>query len=114
MNLVWTKMVKKKVSDVLGNVSCWFRMPQRSYHLHHHIVDCLGSTYHVCFSASLHEPGYQDELRNFSPVSEMRKGQRSWGRVLASNLRTKQTWQNTKILTFGPIIASVTLKAVSL
>ena len=74
----------------------------------------LGSTYHVCFSASLHEPGYQDELRNFSPVSEMRKGQRSWGRVLAPNLRTKQTWENTKILTFGPIIASVTLKAVSL
>ena len=70
--------------------------------------------YHVCFSASLHEPGYQDELRNFSPVSEMQKGQRSWGPVLAPNLRTKQTWQNTKILTFGPIIASVTLKAVSL
>ena len=69
---------------------------------------------HIIISASLHEPGYQDELRNFSPVSEMRKGQRSWGRVLAPNLRTKQTWENTKILTFGPIIASVTLKAVSL
>ena len=27
---------------------------------------------------------------------------------------TKQTWRNTKILTFGPILASVTLKAVSL
>ena len=101
---------EKKVVDVTESVSFLFLNPQRSYHLHHHIVDCLGSTYHVCFSASLHEPGYQDELRNFSPVS----GQRSWGRVLAPNLRTKQTWQNTKILTFGPIIASVTLKAVSL
>ena len=27
---------------------------------------------------------------------------------------TKQTWRNTKILTFGPILASVTLKAVLL
>ena len=27
---------------------------------------------------------------------------------------TKQTWRNTKILTFGPILPSVTLKAVSL
>ena len=44
----------------------------------------------------------------------MRKGQRSWGRVLAPNFRTKQTWQNTKNLTFGLIIASVSLKAVSL
>ena len=44
----------------------------------------------------------------------MRKGQRSWGRVLAPNLRTKQTWQNAKNLTFGLIIVSVSLKAVSL
>ena len=54
---------------------------------------------------SSHEPvcrqgwsDYRDEFRlefminfmiNFSPVSEMRKGQRSWERVLASNLRNK-------------------------
>ena len=44
----------------------------------------------------------------------MRKGQRSWGPVAVPNLRTKQTLRNTKILTFGPIIASVTIKAVSL
>ena len=40
----------------------------------------------------------------------MRKGQRSWGGVAVPNLRTKQTLRNTKILTFGPIIASVTIK----
>ena len=28
-------------------------------------------------------------MRNFSPVSEMRKGQRSWVRVLAPNLGNK-------------------------
>ena len=50
--------------------------------------------------ASSYEPGwpgwlgYRDELpwvhmRNFSPVSEMRKGQRSWGRVLAPNSGNK-------------------------
>ena len=79
------------------------------------MVDRWGDKYHVCFSASSHEPGYQDELRNFSPVSAMRKGRRSWGRVLVPHFRTKQTWWNTKNLTFAPIIiASVTLKAVSL
>ena len=44
----------------------------------------------------------------------MRKGQRSWGRVVYEFWRqireTKQTWRN-KIFTFGPILASVTLKA---
>ena len=53
-------------------------------------------------------------MSNFSPVSEMKKGQRSgeqfWGHIR----ETKHTWRNTKILTFGPIIASVTLKAASL
>ena len=39
--------------------------------------------------------------------SEMRKGQRSLGPVLAPN-------SETQFFTFGPIIASVTLKAVSL
>ena len=53
-------------------------------------------------------------MRNFSPVSEIRKGQRSWVRVLAPNLGNKANIRNTKILTFGPILASVTLKAVSL
>ena len=48
---------EKKVSDVTGSVSCWFLKSQRSYHLHQQMVDRLGSTYHVCFSASLHEPG---------------------------------------------------------
>ena len=50
-------------------------------------------------------------MRNFSPVSEMRKGQRSWGRVLAPNSGNKANMAKHKILTFGPILASVTLKA---
>ena len=54
-------------------------------------------------------------MRNFSPVSEMKKGQRSWWRVLAPNSRNKaETWRITKIITFAPIIASATLKTVSL
>ena len=44
----------------------------------------------------------------------MSKGQRYWGRVWRQILETKQTWRNTTILTFGPILASLTLKAVSL
>ena len=52
--------------------------------------------------------------RNFSPVSEMRKGQRSLKRVLAQIREAKQTWRNTKAITFEPIIASATLTAVSL
>ena len=54
---------------------------------------------------------------NFSPVSEMRKGKRSWERVLASNLRNKAKMTKHKNLyfTFAPIIiASATPKAVSL
>ena len=57
----------------------------------------------VCLStcrlrASLHEPGWPDwpvtgpiwvHMWNFSPVSDMRKGQRSWGRVLAPSSRNK-------------------------
>ena len=76
--------------------------------------------------ASSHEPGWPGwpgcwhqispwvHTRNFSPVSERRNGQGSWGCVLVPNLRTKQTWWNTNIRTFAPIIASATLKAVSL
>ena len=76
--------------------------------------------YNRYFRASSYEPGWPGwilpwvHMRNFSPVSEMRKGQRSWGRVLAPNLGKKANIAKHKILTFGPILASVTLKAVSL
>ena len=53
-------------------------------------------------------------MRNFSPVSEMRKGQRSWGEFWREIQEAKQTWRNTKAITFEPIIASATLTAVSL
>ena len=49
-------------------------------------------------------------MRNFSPVSEMRKGQRSWVRVLAPNLGNKANIAKHKNFN----LASVTLKAVSL
>ena len=44
----------------------------------------------------------------------MWKAQRSWGRVLAPNSRNKAKYAKHKILTFAPIIASVTLEAISL
>ena len=47
-------------------------------------------------------------MRNFRLVSEMKKGQRSWERVLAPNSGNKAN------ITFGPILPSVILKAVSL
>ena len=50
-------------------------------------------------------------MRKFSPVSETKKGQRSWGRVLAPNLGNKTNMEKHKIFYFR---ASVTLKAVSL
>ena len=53
-------------------------------------------------------------MGNFSPVSEMRKGQRSWGRVLVLNSKNKANKAKHKNLTFALIIASATLKAVSL
>ena len=53
-------------------------------------------------------------IRNFSPVFEMWKAQRSWGRVLAPNSRNKAKYAKHKILTFAPIIASATLEAISL
>ena len=51
-------------------------------------------------------------MRNFSPVSEMRNGQRSRRRVLAPPEfgKKKQTWRNTKMLTLTPIKAWATLK----
>ena len=52
-------------------------------------------------------------MRNFSPVSKMRNGQRSWGRVPAQRDK-KADMRNTKIITFAPIIAFATLKAESL
>ena len=35
-------------------------------------------------------------MRNYSPVSKMRKGRRSWGRVLERNSRNK-AWRNAKL-----------------
>ena len=53
-------------------------------------------------------------MRNFSLVFERRKGQSSWGRVLAPNSRNRENMVKHKNLTFVPFIASATLKAVSL
>ena len=39
-------------------------------------------------------------MRNFSPVSETSKGQRSWGRVLAPNSRNKANMAKYKIYNF--------------
>ena len=50
-------------------------------------------------------------MRNFSPVSEMRKGRR---RVVARNSRNKANTVKHKIITLTPIIALATLIAVSL
>ena len=44
----------------------------------------------------------------------MRKGQRSWERVLAPDSGNKENMAKHKKITFGPIITSVTLKALSL
>ena len=53
-------------------------------------------------------------VRNLSPISKMKKRQRSWERVLVRNSRKKATRRNTKLITFAPTIALVTLKIVSL
>ena len=53
-------------------------------------------------------------MRNLGSLSKMKKGQRSWGRVLVRNSRKQATRRNTKPITFSPIIALVTLKVVSL
>ena len=50
-------------------------------------------------------------MRNFIPVSEMRKGRR---RVVARNSRNKANTVKHKIITFTPITALATLIAVSL
>ena len=55
-------------------------------------------------------------MRNFSPVSETRKGQRSWGRVLAPNSRNKANMVKYKIYNFRAYhsFGTWTLKAASL
>ena len=53
-------------------------------------------------------------MRNLGPLSKMKKGQRSWGQVLVRNSRKKARRRNTKLITFAPVIALVTLKIVSL
>ena len=50
-------------------------------------------------------------MRNYSPVSEMRKGRR---RAVARNSRNKANVAKHKVITFAPIIALATLIAVSL
>lgn len=63
-----------------------------------------------------YEPCYLDQFRlgfiNFSPVSELRKGHRSWGRILMQNSKSKANVG--KNITFAPIIALATLKAASM
>ena len=77
-------------------------------------------------TASSYEPGwpgwlgYRDEFclgfiweisARFSRWEKVKDpGNEFWRQIR----ETKQTWRNTKILTFGPILPSVTLKAVSL
>ena len=67
------------------------------------------------FWASSHKPPWEVwlgylwvHMRNFSPVSEIRKGQRSWGWVLEQTSRNKPR-QNAKIITFAPNIALAAL-----
>ena len=54
-------------------------------------------------------------MRKFSPISEMRKGRRFWGRVSARNQinKTKMAKRN-RVITFAPIMALATLLALSL
>ena len=54
------------------------------------------------------------DMRNLGSLSKMKKGQRSWGRVLVRNSRKKATRRNIKLITFAPVIALVTPKVVSL
>ena len=53
-------------------------------------------------------------MRNLGPLSKIKKGQTSRGRVLVRNSRKKARRRNTKLITFAHIIALVTLKIVSL
>ena len=57
---------------------------------------------------------YWVHMRNLGSLFKMKKGQRSWGRVLVRNSRKKATRCNTKLISFAPVIALVTPKVVSL
>ena len=76
--------------------------------LHMSPVDRAGSVTGINFALGSYEkfqPGFRDEKR--SKILRLRG---FWRQIW----ETKQTWRNTKILTFGPILPSVTLKTVSL
>ena len=47
-------------------------------------------------------------INNFRPASEMRNGQRSWGRVQAQNSRNKTNMAKQKVITFAPFIRLAT------
>ena len=91
------------------------------------IFACVADTLNLCiyierlyrrFRASSCEPGwpgwlrYQDEfcLGFIWEISAWFPGDEFWRQIR----ETKQTWRITKIITFTPIIASATLRAVSL
>ena len=68
-------------------------------------VDRAGSVTGMNFALGSYEkfqPGFREKVKD--------PGNEFWRQIR----ETKQTWRNTKILTFGPILTSVTLKAVSL
>ena len=54
------------------------------------------------------------DMRNVGPLSKMKKSAKIPGRVLLQNSRKKARRRNTKLITFAPVIALVTLKIVSL
>ena len=54
------------------------------------------------------------DMRNLGPLSKMKKSAKIPGRVLLQNSRKKARRRNTKLITFAPVIALVTLKIVSL
>ena len=53
-------------------------------------------------------------MRNFSPVSAMKKSKDPVDEFWREIRESKQTWRNTKIIIFAPIIVSAPIKAVSL
>ena len=70
-------------------------------------VDRAGSVIRTNFALGSYEKfqrGFRDEKEKKDPGDEF------WLKIR----ETKQTWRNTKIITFAPIIASATLEAVSL
>ena len=80
-----------------------------------HLQNCCFAT----VRASSHEPGYRDavlpwvHMRNLIPVSEMRKGQRSWEGLLGPNSRNKANTAKDKKFKFRyHSFGNSTLKAV--